>query len=67
LPFVVASPFSLSLQKNAFFFPYLDVDALRVDLRADRLHVDQVGRDRDGGDVGGEADGAELEKKNSFF
>jgi hypothetical protein len=40
--------------------PHLDVDALRVDLRAERLDVDEVGRDRQRHGVSGEANGAEL-------
>ena len=33
----------------------------KLTLRPERLHVDQVGSDRQRGDVGREADGAELE------
>ena len=40
--------------------PHLDVDALRVDLRAERLDVDEVGRDRQRVGVEGEAGRAEL-------
>ena len=51
----------LSIKKTrAFFSSHLDVDALRVDLRAERLDVDEVGRDRQRHGVSGEANGAEL-------
>jgi len=51
----------LSIKKtSAFFSSHLDVDALRVDLRAERLDVDEVGRDRQRHGVSGEANGAEL-------
>ena len=48
-------------------FSYLNVNALRVNLRADRLDVNEVWRNRQRSDVGGESYAAKLFDSDFFF
>ena len=48
------------IEKKKLSLAHLDIDALRVDLRADRLDIDEVRRDGQGRGVCCEAHGAKL-------